>query len=376
MEKLKHLEHLEDHLIDSYHGGFKHAFKLLNNVHRSITSKTPDEKTTVTTKYDGSPSILFGTHPENGKFFVATKSAFNKEPKISHTPEDVDKHHGDKPGLASKLKTALEHLPKVTPRGKVFQGDVMHTHDDVISAGSEVHFRPNTITYSAAKNSKIGKRVAESKIGVAVHTEYHGKKFQDLKAQHGYVPLEFGEHKDVHVISPHVDPKKLDTTNTHHFKFTHHLTAAVHAYNPSFDQSAVKTHSDDIRKYINHTVRQGEAPSTDGYKSFYKNARLSHIEGLKLDKNRQAGRESLKATTEYIDKHAKSFDGLFKLHKHIQAAKNSLVDAMDAHPSDFKHSTHEGPAHPEGYVITSGNIPTKFVRRDRFSRQNMNRERK
>jgi hypothetical protein len=81
-------------------------------------------------KYDGSPSIVFGHHPKTGKFFVASKSAFNKNPKINYTHKDIEKHHGHAPGLVSKLKTALTHLPKVAPKHGVYQGDVMHTRED------------------------------------------------------------------------------------------------------------------------------------------------------------------------------------------------------------------------------------------------------
>ena len=59
----------------------------------------------VTTKFDGSPAIICGINPENGKFFVSTKSAFNKTPKLNYTPADIDSNH---PGeLASILKIAL-----------------------------------------------------------------------------------------------------------------------------------------------------------------------------------------------------------------------------------------------------------------------------
>ena len=32
-------------------------------------------------KIDGSPAIVWGTDPENGKFFVGTKSVFIREPR-------------------------------------------------------------------------------------------------------------------------------------------------------------------------------------------------------------------------------------------------------------------------------------------------------
>jgi len=128
--KLKHITHPEDRPLHHGHAGFEHAFNALHQAHNQIKSKQSSHKLTM--KYDGSPSIVFGHHPKNGKFFVATKSAFNKNPKINHTHEDIEKHHGHAPGLAHKLHAALEHLPKVTPKHGVYQGDLMH-------AGKEDH---------------------------------------------------------------------------------------------------------------------------------------------------------------------------------------------------------------------------------------------
>ena len=45
-------------------------------------------------KIDGSPAIVWGTNPDNGKFFVGTKSVFNKRtPKINYTVEDICRNH-------------------------------------------------------------------------------------------------------------------------------------------------------------------------------------------------------------------------------------------------------------------------------------------
>src|SRR5512135_127007 len=112
-ERLSHLEHPEDHVINAGSEGAHHSVRTLVGVHHAILGhKTPVK---VTTKYDGAPALIFGTHPETKKFFVASKSAFNKKPKINYSHEDVDRNHGHAPGLADKLKTALTHLPKVTP---------------------------------------------------------------------------------------------------------------------------------------------------------------------------------------------------------------------------------------------------------------------
>ena len=82
-DKLTHLEHAEDHVINAGFEGFAHSFHNLEDVKDQLQGKK--NKTKITTKYDGSPSVVFGTNPDNGQFFVASKSAFNKNPKLNYT---------------------------------------------------------------------------------------------------------------------------------------------------------------------------------------------------------------------------------------------------------------------------------------------------
>ena len=82
-EKLTHLEHAEDHPINAGEEGFKHAFNTLQETHRALQGKK--SSVSLSTKYDGSPSVIFGHHPETGRFFVASKSVFNKNPKLNYT---------------------------------------------------------------------------------------------------------------------------------------------------------------------------------------------------------------------------------------------------------------------------------------------------
>ena len=110
--QIKHLTHVEDRPLQTGEKGAKHAIKSLTAAAEHI--KNGKKTSELTTKYDGSPALVYGHHPKNGKFFVASKSAFNKTPKINYTPKDVDANHGHAPGLAAKLKDALTHLPKIS----------------------------------------------------------------------------------------------------------------------------------------------------------------------------------------------------------------------------------------------------------------------
>ena len=110
------------------HAGFEHAHAALMKAHAHMTGG--HSNTNLTMKYDGSPSIVFGHHPDTGKFFVASKSAFNVKPKINYTHNDIAKNHGHAPGLMDKLHSSLNHLPKITPKTGVYQGDLMYSEGD------------------------------------------------------------------------------------------------------------------------------------------------------------------------------------------------------------------------------------------------------
>lgn len=197
--KLTHLDHPEDNAIAS-HQGFTHAFHALHDVHKALKGQKSTSK--ITTKLDGAPSVVFGHHPESGKFFIATKSAFNKNPKLNYSHEDIEHNHGHSPDLADKLHNMMKHLPKVTPKKGVYQGDFMHAHDRLHHTDHKVSFKPNTITYSLHKDSEEGKKAVKSKIGFAVHTKYEGKTLEGMHATPHVDHENFKQHKDVHLISP------------------------------------------------------------------------------------------------------------------------------------------------------------------------------
>ena len=91
-DKNTHLEHLEDDIINNGVRGGRNAVNFLYSLKDMLTGSSR-KRVNVTVKWDGAPAIFAGTNPENGKFFVGTKSIFNKTPKINYTPADIRKNH-------------------------------------------------------------------------------------------------------------------------------------------------------------------------------------------------------------------------------------------------------------------------------------------
>ncbi len=197
-DKNTHLEHLEDEIINNGLSGAKTAVRFLNSL-KDMLNGVGKGSTNVTVKWDGAPAVFAGINPENGKFFVATKSLFNKAPKINYTNEDIRTNHGSE-GPTDKLKLALKHLPKLGMKG-IFQGDIMFTKEDlaeeVVDGVKSVVFTPNTITYAVPADSKLASTIRKASIGVVWHTSYSGKTIADLSASFGVDSSKFTTTKSV-----------------------------------------------------------------------------------------------------------------------------------------------------------------------------------
>ena len=125
-------------------------------------------------KIDGSPAIVWGINPDNDKFFVGTKSVFNKRtPKINYTVEDICNNHKNVE-LQSILIRCLHCLPRSEEVPfQVFQGDF-------IGFGGYRDYKPNAISYTFNE-------VMHGGVVVAPHTYYTGNTLKDMEAK----PLSF-----------------------------------------------------------------------------------------------------------------------------------------------------------------------------------------
>ena len=368
---LKHLTHVEDHIIHSGNEGVKKAADVLDDVHNSLMGKKNSTK--VSTKYDGAPSVVFGYHPKNGRFFVGTKSAFNKNPKLNYTDKDIEANHGHAPGLVSKLKSALTHLPKIAPKHGVYQGDLMHTKEDIKKHGKELSFTPNTITYHTPADSAHGKAIQHSKLGVVVHTKYEGKGDLEHMNATPHVDREnFNHHPDVHNVDPTIKADSSHYTPKEQQKYHEAMNKAKDTYR-DMDHSALdklKGHEINLEAHVNDMVRKGNMPSTSGYIKHISDKGNKEIDNVKTEKSKQQKREKLNDNIKHISDNKKHFDKALELHKHLQTAKDVLTGVM-AKNQEFGHTIGGAKTGPEGAVaVTKNGDMSKFVDRKQFSRQN------
>lgn len=193
-----HLEHIEDEVLNRGVTGAREAINFLQSL-RNMLAGHAESKVNITTKWDGAPAIFAGINPENGKFFVGTKSVFNKNAKLNYTDKDIDENHTGE-ALNRKLKTALAFLPKLGIKG-VLQGDMMFTKGDldkqVIDGESYITFQPNTIVYAVPTNTKLAQAMLAAQIGVVFHTSYSGRAMESMKASFNIDIGKLTQTKDV-----------------------------------------------------------------------------------------------------------------------------------------------------------------------------------
>lgn len=318
-----------------------------------------------------SPSVVMGKHPTTGKFFVASKSAFNKDPKINYTDEDIEKNHGHTPGLVEKLKAALHHGHKIMPSsGGVFQGDILHAGaHDLKETKSGVSIKPNTITYKA-KGEDAGK-LKKSKFGVALHTEYHGKTLDDMKAAPITDHSKFKSHDDVYAPAVAYKGSGKKLSKPIEKKFDSHIAAATeHHHKTNYEH--VTPHSGNLNTYINQTVRTGDSPNHAGFLKHLEDKKTKAVESVKTEKSKQAKAHLHDSNIALANgEHKESIQHALETHKHIQAAKDILVKHMDAAHTGLESSINGKKVGPEGYVSNVGGKSAKFVNRAEFSRANL-----
>ena len=95
--KNTHIEHPED--------------SILNGELSVLNWFTADSN--ISTKIDGAPAIVWGRNPATDRFFVGTKSVFNKKLiKINESHEDIDRNH--KMPVSDILHACFDNLPRLS----------------------------------------------------------------------------------------------------------------------------------------------------------------------------------------------------------------------------------------------------------------------
>jgi len=385
-QKNTHMTHIEDNVLYGGVKGTRDAILALRSLRDMMKGQHAGK---VSVKWDGAPAVFCGTDPTDGKFFVAKKGIFNKNPKVYKTEADIDADtSGD---LSWKLKVALKFFARLGIKG-VIQGDLLFTKPDIksekIDGVDYITFHPNKIVYAIEKNSKDAQEIRKAKIGVVWHTSYTGDSFENMKASYGVDVTKLKKTSDVW----QQDAMLRDLTNiaTLSDKETsavnRHLSEAGKLFNQIKSSTLKELHNDRnlaemIEQFNNTFVRSGTqiGDTTQHVRNliaFISNKYQKEIDSKKSEQGKQNWKNKQSEVMKFFSPdNKKSLKAMFDLQKSIVAAKLLLINKLNSikNIKTFLKTT-KGfrSTEPEGYVAIdklAGNA-VKLVNRYEFSTNN------
>ena len=223
MTQNKHIEHPEDTILTG---------------DLSVLDWFSEVDSFISVKMDGSPALVWGTNPENGKFFVCTKAAFNKQKiRLCYNQDDIFTHFGHQPNVVQILIYCLDFLPRTQ---QVYQGDWIG-----FGSGSDT-FKPQLITY------KFPAPVRQDII-ICPHTYYTGDKLPEMVAHP--ITSKFVSTKHVLFVQPQVElnPYREDLEDV--CKFAKQMSTLCEFVS---DRKAAE-----IKKIINSYIREQRVVNED-----------------------------------------------------------------------------------------------------------------
>lgn len=390
VKQLKHLEHIEDEMLNYGIAGCMAAVSFLQEL-LAMLGKKSESRGFMQTKWDGAPSVVCGTNPQNGMFFVGTKSVFAKTPKACYSDDDVDMYYeGD---LAEKLKFSLKYFKQLGIRG-IIQGDLLFTdstlNTETIDGEKLYTFRPNTITYAIPVDHEMGKAAKQAKIGVVFHTHYTGDSFATMQARAGAPIHTFTKTRECLVISNDTAVNEVTLTDQEIKKFHDHIKKIermCELCGDFLDNLVVNTGTTGdkkfhvasyLKQFFNNEIREGRVITNvrntlDSLIIFYHEKMKKELGKIKTEKNLTAKRMLVYQSEEYLNVNERKFQAMLALYKEMQQAKKFIIDKLD-HLEQFRTFVQTDNGYkvttPEGYVLHQDGNMIKLVNRIEFAYNN------
>ena len=337
-------QHLEDLVfVDGSAGALKAA---------TILTRLGQDTGDVSIKWDGYPTLFWGREPD-GTFVMTGKNGWGKNKSTSSGAladfiMNTGKGEDWRKDFASDMAGVFEVLERNTPadmRGYVY-GDLLYTpRKPVAKTQQGLQFTPNKVTYTVDPDSYLGKRIANSRVGVVVHT-YHdafgdkaGTPIKDTDSINSNDVVVLGQTYVTHT-------PKIDTSQVEKIVTSARANASA-IDNWLAPEKGLSNKAGILYTDVNQMVKQGKLDQLrNGFNDWLKTSKVSKGQQAKL-----------------MAMDSKGFDAIMDLVIQIQSVKNNIIDQLDNAGADVTAST-GGQSGGEGYVATRDKI--KLVPRHRW----------
>tara|TARA_A100001035_G_scaffold121687_1_gene95572 strand:- start:7245 stop:8468 length:1224 start_codon:yes stop_codon:yes gene_type:complete len=378
-----HLTHVDEDLFERGDKGARAAIESCRNIVNGLGTG----ETKLTLKWDGAPAIFAGIDPDDGKFFVSTKGAFNKTPLLYKGPADKSKF-----ATGDKLAIAHKEFQKIgIPKGVVIQGDLLFTKGEqkyeTIDGKRFITVHPNTIVYAWEANSEVGTNIRNADIGVVWHTTYSGKTLQSMRAKFGVNVKRLKQTRSVWMDDAYFKGANVAFTESEKSK-VEGLIALAEQQIGGFDK--LKAIMDmipstavgaGIKTYINSNIRKGRLPTAqknpvkdyiEYVDTYYQEKVVSKVKTDAAKETKLAAKSQLRSD---LGKNADILKKAFQFVDYITQAKVLIIKklvSLDKQKQFIKTSKGFKVSNPEGFVAINAKKgeAVKFVDRLEFSYNN------
>jgi hypothetical protein len=340
-------QHLEDLVFVDGSAGAMNAADILE--------KLGSDSGDVAIKWDGNPTIYWGREA-NGQFVLVGKNGWGRNKSTS--PEDLSnfiKSSGQGEEWREKFGDDMAGIFKVmeaaTPpdfRGFVYGDLLYHPGKPFTISDNKIQFTPNLVTYTVDTKSPLGERIADSTVGVVVHTKYDefgssaGQPISDVENLNGNGAVVLGQTYVTH--QPKVDTKEVTEIRSmakQNGKVIDSFLAPV---------AGLSDMKNIIYTYVNQMSRTQQLKNLE-------NGFFDWLSSSKVSPNKQ---EKIVNMNKEVPQ---ALPAIFGLVKKIMAVKDHLIDQLDSADADVKATT-KGEKGGEGYVALGSK--TKLVPRARW----------
>ena len=348
--KGREYNHLEDLVFIKGSKGAQEAADILD--------KMGNDSSDVAIKWDGNPTIYWGREP-NGEFVLVGKNGWGRNKStsaddlsrfIQNSGKGVEEQPWRK-DFGEEMAEVFELMKSATPgsfRGYVY-GDLLYSpRKPFTTIKGAVEFEPNKVKYTVDTNGPLGERIANSKVGVVVHTklEEFGSKsatpFKDVEELNSPDVVVLGQTYVTH--QPKVDTKEVSG-----------IRKRAQSTGKVIDQflapvPGLSDMKNIIYTYVNHMTRTQQLKNLE-------NGFFDWLGTSKVSTNKQAKIAAMN------DASPKALPAIFSLVKQIMSVKDHIIDQLDDADADVKATT-KGEKGGEGYVAQKSK--TKLVPRTRW----------
>jgi len=347
------LNHIEDLVFFYGSEGAQEALDILRDL-------TDDDQHDLSIKWDGKVALFYG-RDENGVFGMGTKGNWAKNNPL--TSPDAAFEYITTAGKGEDWRQVMgQDFVQIFPMLEAsvppnFSGYV--TGDLIYSpllapkqqSDAGIQFKSNQVTYTVDPASELGKRVAQTQVGIALHLKFDAWNSPN-KAVIGQDTVKQLNSNQVLALGQTYAPKKPHIDSS----ILNKLEAEIRKNGPMLDQLIEKKPGlSDIPNIIytfnNQMTRAGKSNEVST-KAFF-----DWLPTSKVSANKQA---KLAAINE---ENPRAFPALFDLVRAVAKTKNNIIDQMEAATTDIKASTN-GQAGGEGYVSLKHKV--KLVPRHRW----------